>query len=127
MNVFQYGASEEMKFEMIASESGYKRITTFYSDLSIAEWCGGVKAVKETFHDVMKSWINDIKYITEFVISLNWKSWEFAQNANNVIPRESHDALARLYSDLYYKAADMVAKHYKGDEAAMSYYFQMTD
>ncbi len=39
MNVFQYAAREEAAFRAQAQEIGYKPQTTFYNDLSIAEFC----------------------------------------------------------------------------------------
>lgn len=48
-NVFQYAATCESSFEAaIEAVSDYKRKTTFYSDLSIAEFYG-TKDVIDTF------------------------------------------------------------------------------
>ena len=77
-NVFQYGhAEEKCIFEKQASELGYERKTTFFSDLSQAEWLG-LENVKDTFNNIVKSWLNNYEYFTEFVLCLNWKSWEWA-------------------------------------------------
>lgn len=113
-----YGAKEEKVFEAIAGENGYERITTFFSDLSIAEWYGN-ESVKDTYNRVVKEWLSNVKYFTEFVLSLNWKSWEWYE-------REGEDSeLGKLYSDLYYKADALALEKYKDKDA--EYYFNTTD
>lgn len=119
MNVFQYAAICEKNFENNLSEMGnYQRKTTFYSDLSIADYYG-VNEVKDTYNRVMKSWIDDITYITEFVMSLNHKSWEMNARHNGI--------MTKLYSELYYKAYNTVVEHYKDDEENLHYFFSALD
>lgn len=122
MNVFEYAAHEESFFEVNLKQFGYKRITTFYSDLSIAEWYGS-KSIKETYEMVCKEWIGDYKYFTEFIMCLNYKSWEHYDNKKS--------ELSSLYSDLYYKAIDLFYEHYDGDdpecEEARDYFFKITN
>lgn len=121
-NVFEYAAREEGLFEANIGRTGYKRLTTFYSDLSIAEWYSP-ESVKETYETVCGEWIDDYKYFTEFVMCLNWKSWEHADRGNN--------ELSSLYSDLYYRARDLFYEHYEGDDPekkkAVNYFFETTD
>lgn len=119
MNVFQYAAMCERKFELVLEDIGtYRRKTTFYSDLSIAELYGA-KSVIDTFRNVMKHWLNDITYITEFVLCLNHKSWEWHSNGD--------EAMTAMYIDLYEKAADKVLEHYKDNKEALDYYYEITD
>lgn len=124
MNIFVYAAREERMFENILEENGmgYKRITTFYSDLSIAE-VYGANSIKDTFKRVCKHWIGDYKYFTEFVLCLNYKSWEWHSRGN--------EGLMELYSKLYYQARDKFYDYYgesgKNDEEALHYYFEVTD
>jgi len=124
MNIFQYAASEEAMFERILEDNGfgYKRITTFYSDLSIAE-CYGERSVKETFNDVCKNWIGDYKYFTEFVMCLNYKSWEMYSKGK--------EGLSKLYAELYYLGKDKFYNYYgesgKNDKIALDYYFNTMD
>ena len=118
-NVLSYGAVEEKSiFERQASEVGYNRISTFYSDLSIAEWFG-LNNVRDTYKNVVKSWLNNYKMFTEFVLCLNWKSWEW--NARG------YDELCQLYVELYEQAQDLFYEHYKGNKEAQHYYFEVTD
>jgi len=106
-DVFSYAAAEERLFEEIVSETGYNRKTSFYSDLSIAEWYGK-KSVKETYDTVCEHWIDDYIYFTEFVMCLNYKAWEHSYRGNI--------KLSELYSELYYNAEDLFYEHYKGDD-----------
>ena len=121
-NVFEYAAKEERLFEANVEQTGYKRITTFYSDLSIAEWYDE-KSVEDTYRNICKVWINDYKYFTEFVMCLNIKSWEHDARGNAM--------LSRLYSDLYYHARDLFYTIYNGndkkDKEARDYFFNTTD
>lgn len=145
MNVFQYGAINERIINGVMSnpENGtdYKPFTTFASDLSIAEWCGGVKAIKDTYKNVVKSWISNYKYFTEFVMVLNHKCWQMFSYSNNApailkglnIPYETY---AQLYSDLYYQARDAFYEYWGAESdkvtaeesaTATEYFFMITD
>ena len=103
---------------MMREDFGYESFTTFYEDLTIAELTSGAKGVNDTFKNVCKSWLSNYKYFTEFVMCLNHKSWEHA---------DTDPALSATYADLYYKAQDKFYAHYKNDEKAKSYYFEITD
>ena len=118
LNVFQYAAVEEKNFEANIADTGYERITTFYSDLSIAERYG-IASIKETYKNVMEQWIDDIKYITEFAMCLNYKSWEWSSREN--------DDICQLYVDLFYEAQDKIYEHYEGNDEALRYYYEVTD
>lgn len=116
-NVFHYAAAEEKCiFERQAEENGYERKTTFFSDLSIAEWYG-VSSVRDTFNNVVSSWLSDVEYFTEFVMSLNLKIWEWYDRGD--------EELARLYDELWRKADAMACDKYKGEDA--DYFFRTLD
>lgn len=76
MNIFVQARLSESYFEQVMGDSGYKRITTFSSDLTIAEVMEGANGIENTFKRVVKEWKDDVKYFTEFVMALNIKSWE---------------------------------------------------
>lgn len=119
MNVFQYANNCVATFEAnLANVGNYRRRTTFYSDLSIAEFYGK-PSVKETYDRVMEEWLDNIEYITEFVICLNWKCWEHHGKGNI--------DLSKLYHDLYYNAVDKVLTRYENDRKALMYYYKITD
>ena len=96
--------------------TGYEPITTFYEDFFIADRFG-LSAVKDTYRRGLKSAESlGYKYLTEFVMALNWKIHEhYGQN----------DALARLYTDLYELGDNYARENLTGDE--LSYYYDTTD
>ena len=94
---------------------GYKPLTTYYMDFSIAEPFG-VGAIKETYNTAMECWKNDYKYLTEIVMVLNWKIFEHYGH---------NDRYAKLYDELW-READMYAQtHLKGEE--LDYFYRTTD
>ena len=105
----------QLKNWNIEQVTGYKPITTYYTDLSIAERFG-LDAIKDTYNKVIKSEIG-YKELTEFVMALNWKIWEHYESGN--------EELARLYDKLWNLGAEHATKTLKGDE--LSYYFRTVD
>lgn len=117
MNVFTYAAANEAMFESFMSECGHERITTFFSDLSIAEYYG-TKEIKDTYDRVVQEWLGDYKYFTEFVLSLNQKIWQWYKY---------DEETAKLYNDLWDDAQDKFYEKYENDQEAKDYYFRITD
>ena len=107
-----------MKIELFDSESmfGYKQITTFFQDFSIADKFG-VEAIKDTFKRAFRDWKNDYKYLTELVMVLNWKLWIWYQRDNT--------EYSELYEDLWTQADNYAMKHLKGSE--LDYFLKITD
>jgi hypothetical protein len=137
LNVLNYGAYEEKFWEtnFLEQFGNYKRQTTFYSDLSLAEWTSGIDGIKDTFKKVMKSWGKNLKYITEFVMCLNHKAWEFADkdflSRQNrllwVTTEQQKDELACLYTELYEQAYAEVENTFKDDSESLSYFYDVLD
>jgi len=96
--------------------TGYKPLTTFYLDFSIAD-VFGVDAVKDTYTRAFKEWKTNSKYLTELVMVLNWKCWEHYNAKNN--------ELSELYSSMYYELDDWCLNNLKGSE--LNYYIHTTD
>lgn len=120
MEVINLAASAEQHWANgVYNMSGYKRKTTFFSDLCIAEMIGGADSVKETYTRVMKEWITNVEYITEFIMVLNHKCWIFYEKGMM--------DMSKLYHDLYHDAYGRVAEHYDGDEKASRYIFETLD
>lgn len=115
MNVFEYAYRNELMFENVCNKIGYKRQTTFYSDLSIAE-LRGIDAVKETYNNIVKHWSNDVVYFSEFVLCLNWKINQHYKN---------NPTLADDYNELFVKADKIACNTYKGED--LEYYLQTID
>jgi len=112
MNVFQYASACELMFESFLNEVGKERKTTFFADLSIAE-CYGVKGVKDTYRQVMRSWGKNLDFMCEWVVCLNQKIWQH-HDTNNYI-------LAKVYDELWRKADDYCRNHFKGEELSKYY------
>lgn len=117
MNILNKAAAQQAAFTKYEKENfGYETVSTFYSDLTIADFYGE-KAVKDTFQRVVKSWFKDRDMFTEFVLCLNTKAWQHHG--------EGHMALSALYSDLFYKAKDKVYDEWSKED--IRYFFEMTD
>lgn len=115
-NPLQYPLSSELWWRKNMCEpNGYKPMTTFFADLSIAE-CFGAKDVEDTYKKVLKSWKHDIKYITEFVLCLNHKIWQLV---------DIDKPMAELYDKLWKKAVMFVEQNYKGED--LNYFYITTD
>ena len=54
----------------IEAMTGYKPMTTFYEEFSIADNFGA-SAVKDTYKRAFRNWKDDYKYLTELVMVLN--------------------------------------------------------
>ena len=128
MNIFQYAASEEKMWENKLAELGsYKRQTTFYADLSIAEMYG-IKSIKDTYKNVVEQWSNNVKYFTEFVLCLNHKSWEWYERANRAETdkdKSTCNDFVQLYAELYEKAKDLAYDTF--DKKGQQYLWEVLD
>ena len=96
--------------------NGYKTITTFWEDFSIADKFG-IKAIQDTYMRAFNEWKYDYKYLTELALVLNWKCWDYYYEGNN--------GYSMLYSTLYYEVNDFARENLIGDE--FEYFFRITD
>lgn len=100
----------------IEAMTGYKPITTFFEDFSIADRFG-LAAVKDTYKRAFATAkALGYEYLTEFVMALNWKIWQHY---------ETNEPLARLYNDLWEKADIYAQENLEGEE--LSYFYRTTD
>lgn len=99
----------------IEEMTGYKPMTTFYTDFSIAD-CFGLDAIQDTYNRAFESWKSDYKYLTELVMALNWKIWEWYEKDNQK---------AKLYNDLYVEADTYACENLQGEE--LKYFYETTD
>jgi len=95
--------------------TGYKPFTTFYEDFSIADNLG-INAIKDTYKLAFKSWKSNYKYITEFIMALNWKIHEHYGH---------NDDYAKVYDALWREADEWAMDNLKGE--ALQYYLEITD
>ena len=114
--ILSIAAGAEKGWEVFMRENcGYNRITTFFSDFTIADCCGGEQAVRDTFNRC-KHWISDVKYWTELVLVLNHKIW---------ILNDKNVGLAKVYDELWRTAATMAEEKFTGED--LDYYFRTID
>lgn len=106
-----------MKMEMwnVEELNGYRPMTTFWQDFSIADRFG-VKAVQDTYRRAFHDWKHDYKYLTELVLVLNHKAWQHS---------EKNLVLSDLYITLYEIADNYAIDNLKGHE--LRYFFEVTD
>lgn len=90
--------------------------TTFFMDFSIADRFGD-DAIKDTFQRAFKEWKRDYRYLTDLVLVLNQKIWDWYEAGNE--PR------ARIYNDMWIKAQKYADENLKGEE--LRYYLRATD
>jgi hypothetical protein len=105
----------KIKTWKIEAQTGYKPFTTFYEDFSIAD-AFGVNAIIDTYKQAFKEWKHDYKYITEFIMALNWKIHEHYG---------SNDEYAEVYDELWREADEWAMDNLKGEE--LQYYLEITD
>lgn len=99
----------------IEEMTGYKPITTFYQDFSIADNFG-VGAIKDTYNRAFNEWKDNYKFLTELVMVLNWKIFEHY---------ESNEKIAKVYDSLWKEADEYAMENLKDQEA--KYYYEITD
>ena len=100
----------------IEAITGYKPITTFYEDFSIADKFG-YNAVRDTCKRGYKTAeALGYKELTEFVMVLNWKVWEHYK---------SNPVLAEVYQDLWEEMNWLVQETLEGEE--LQYYYRTID
>lgn len=90
--------------------TGYKPITTYYSDFSIAEKFG-LKEVEDTYRRAFRNWHKDIKWMTEICMVLNWKISEHY---------EKNDELAKLYDRLWRECDSWILECEDNDDKKFS-------
>lgn len=95
--------------------TGYEPKTTFWTDFCIADKFGE-KAIKDTYNRAFKEWKTDRVYITELVLVLNWKIWQYA---------ESNPLLAMVYQKLWEDADKWCMDNLKGED--LGYFLETTD
>ena len=93
----------------------YEFKATFWMDFSIADRYG-IPAIKDTYSRAFEEWKDNYIYLTELVMVLNWKIWQWYGN---------REEFAEVYNELW-EMADMYAmENLHGEE--MNYFIRTTD
>ena len=101
--------------DIVESQIGYRPFTTFFEDFSIADNFG-IDAIKDTYNRIFSEWKNDYKYLTEFVMVLNWKIWQYY---------DDEPSYAALYTKLYDETKVYALENLKDGE--LQYFYSITD
>lgn len=90
--------------------------TTFWMDFTIAD-AFGESAVRDTYKRAFNEWKNNVEYVTELVIVLNWKIWQHYEKQN--------ETLTKVYDELWKEADAWCMDNLKGDD--LTYFLKTTD
>ena len=104
-----------MTFREFMAENGYELQTTFWDDFTIADRFG-LLAIKDTYKRTFNEWKNNYKYLTELILVLNHKIWQY---------HEKHPEMAILYNSLWEKTDLYAMDNLKEDE--LSYFLRVID
>lgn len=102
-----------LKLKPFVDMTGYTPKTTFWTDFSLAEPFGQ-DAIVDTYNRAFDEWKNNVQYLTELVMILNWKIWQHA-----------NDELSDVYNELWKDADSYCCDNLKGDD--LSYFLTTTD
>ena len=104
-----------MTFREIMAENGYELQTTFWNDFSIADKFG-LSAIQDTFNRAFEEWKEDYKYLTELILVLNHKIWQYYK---------TRPEFAALYNSLWEQADQYAVENLKDEE--LGYFYDVTD
>lgn len=99
----------------MAKELGYTPLTTFWTDFSIAD-VYGLDGIEDTYRRAFNEWKGNYKYLTELVMVLNHKIFEWYMH---------DDERAELYEKLWRETDNYAVEHLQGEE--LQYFLNTTD
>lgn len=102
------------KWDEIGQITGYKPITTFWQDFSIADMFGE-KAIEDTYNRAFNEWKDNVKFMTELALVLSWKLWDWA---------EKNEKMGGLYEELWQKQDRWCVENLKGED--LKYFLSTT-
>lgn len=95
--------------------NGYTMEATFPMDFTIADRFGE-KAIRDTYKRAFNEWKGNYVYLTELVITLNLKIWEWY---------EKDIKIARVYDQLWGEADEYATMNLQGKE--LEFFYRTTD
>ena len=93
----------------------YEFKTTFWMDFSIADRYG-IPAIRDTYNRAFEEWKDNYIYLTELVMVLNWKIWQWYGKI---------EEFAEVYNELWEMADSYAMENLHGEE--MNYFIRTTD
>ena len=107
-----------MVYENFLSQfTDYKPITLYWQRFSIAE-SFGKDEISKVYKEIFNEAKDDYMLLTELVMVLNHKSWQYCENINN-------STICKLYTSLYEKTNEYAHTNLKGNE--LTYFYEVTD
>lgn len=106
---------EGIRFDHMCEEIGHEPVSTFWTDFSIAEVYGDT-AVRDTYRRAVAEWAEDVEYMAELTLVLNWKIWDLYI---------SDIDMAKLYEELWVEHDNFCWETFKDDAARR--YWEITD
>ena len=108
---------EKVQLQKLALEKefDYKFETTFWEEFSISDQYGS-DGVIEHYNQVFEQWKDNLKYLTELVLVLNWKIFQWYQ---------VDDDLGLTYDQLWKMTDSYAMENLKGDD--LHYYLHTLD
>lgn len=94
-------------------EFGYKTITTYWDDFSIADHFG-ISAIKDTYKRALFN--NDYKMLTELYMVLNHKIWYWYKK---------NETIAKTYNQLWESLYETIMEMFNPEE--LQYFYEITD
>ncbi len=101
--------------QALEKQFNYNFRTSFWMEFSIAENYG-VEGIFEHYNLVFDQWKNNLEYLTELVLVLNWKIYQWYQ---------VNDSLGHTYDALWRKTDSYAMETLKGDD--LHYYLSVLD
>ena len=101
--------------QTLEREFEIKLETTFWEEFSIADQYGS-DGVREHYDLVFDQWKDNLKYLTELVLVLNWKIYQWYQ---------VDDTLGLTYDELWKETDEYALSTLKGDD--LHYYLSTLD
>ena len=101
--------------QALEKQFDFKFETSFWEEFSIADQYGS-DGIKEHYDQVFSEWKDNLKYLTELVLVLNWKIFQWYQ---------IDDAIGLTYDELWKKTDAYALENLKGDD--LHYYLSVLD
>ena len=113
--MLHHASSLQNYFTRVMAENGYKTITTYFQDFTIAEFFG-VKAIRNTYRKAFNEHKEDVHYMTEIAMVLNHKIFQHFEKRRD---------LAVVYDELWRECDTYCCDFFKGED--LHYYYKTTD
>ena len=101
--------------QALEKQFDFKFITTFWEEFSISESYGSDE-IRKHYDLVFDQWKDNLKYLTELVLVLNWKIFQWYQ---------VDDTIGMTYDELWKRTDGFAMKTLQGED--LDYYLSILD